>query len=304
MDDTAKQVAQIVGPRIRRIRRAQEMSQETLGHLAEVNHHGPDQQDRARRTAAADRHPDQAGGWDRCLALRASGRDRLGARRRQLGRAGWSRSGAAAMSRPPAPGSWPSASATTSAGSAAARASLRRVAARASLHRTEIGKLENTERVPDRHADPAGRRDGRAAGELLDGIYWVPGPKPTRHLHVQLRTESKVAEENYETEPDRRGRRRRARARVTEPARRQSQRARGQNDQKARQGHRGSQGNHPGMPKPQPRKPTHYEPSGSVPGPQLLGRQRRKRRRSLRVPSTAPSGGRLWHGFAVRTAAS
>ncbi len=41
MDETAKQVAQIVGPRISRIRRAQEMSQETLGHLAEVNHHGP-----------------------------------------------------------------------------------------------------------------------------------------------------------------------------------------------------------------------------------------------------------------------
>jgi transcriptional regulator with XRE-family HTH domain len=41
MDETAKQVAQIIGPRIRRIRRAQEMSQETLGFLAEVNYHGP-----------------------------------------------------------------------------------------------------------------------------------------------------------------------------------------------------------------------------------------------------------------------
>ncbi|HEY2477783.1 MAG TPA: helix-turn-helix transcriptional regulator [Solirubrobacterales bacterium] len=41
MEETAKLVAQIVGPRIRRIRRAQEMSQETLGYLAEVNHHGP-----------------------------------------------------------------------------------------------------------------------------------------------------------------------------------------------------------------------------------------------------------------------
>jgi transcriptional regulator with XRE-family HTH domain len=41
MEKTATQVAQIVGPRIRRIRRAQETSQETLGHLAEVNHHGP-----------------------------------------------------------------------------------------------------------------------------------------------------------------------------------------------------------------------------------------------------------------------
>jgi transcriptional regulator with XRE-family HTH domain len=40
-EKTAAQVAQIVGPRIRRIRRAQEMSQETLGHLSEVNHHGP-----------------------------------------------------------------------------------------------------------------------------------------------------------------------------------------------------------------------------------------------------------------------
>jgi transcriptional regulator with XRE-family HTH domain len=41
MEETARQVAEIVGPRTRRIRRAQEMSQETLGHLAEVNHHGP-----------------------------------------------------------------------------------------------------------------------------------------------------------------------------------------------------------------------------------------------------------------------
>jgi len=41
MEETAQRVAEIVGPRIRRIRRAQEMSQETLGHLAEVNHHGP-----------------------------------------------------------------------------------------------------------------------------------------------------------------------------------------------------------------------------------------------------------------------
>jgi transcriptional regulator with XRE-family HTH domain len=41
MDETARQVAQIIGPRIRRIRRAQEMSQETLGFLAEVNYHGP-----------------------------------------------------------------------------------------------------------------------------------------------------------------------------------------------------------------------------------------------------------------------
>jgi transcriptional regulator with XRE-family HTH domain len=41
MEETARHVAGIVGPRIRRIRRAQGMSQETLGHLAEVNHHGP-----------------------------------------------------------------------------------------------------------------------------------------------------------------------------------------------------------------------------------------------------------------------
>lgn len=41
MEATQKQVAEYLGPQIRRIRRAQEMSQETLGHLAEVNHHGP-----------------------------------------------------------------------------------------------------------------------------------------------------------------------------------------------------------------------------------------------------------------------
>jgi transcriptional regulator with XRE-family HTH domain len=53
------------------------------------------------------------------------------------------------------------------------------LAARASLHRTEIGKLENTERVPriDTLIQLAGAMS-IAPGELLDGIYWVPGPKP------------------------------------------------------------------------------------------------------------------------------
>lgn len=53
------------------------------------------------------------------------------------------------------------------------------LAARASLHRTEIGKLENTERVPriDTLIQLAGAMEV-APGELLDGIYWVPGPEP------------------------------------------------------------------------------------------------------------------------------
>jgi transcriptional regulator with XRE-family HTH domain len=53
------------------------------------------------------------------------------------------------------------------------------LAVRASLHRTEIGKLENTERVPriDTLIQLAGAM-AVAPGELLDGIYWVPGPKP------------------------------------------------------------------------------------------------------------------------------
>jgi transcriptional regulator with XRE-family HTH domain len=52
------------------------------------------------------------------------------------------------------------------------------LAVRASLHRTEIGKLENTERVPriDTLIQLAGAM-AVAPGELLDGIYWVPGPK-------------------------------------------------------------------------------------------------------------------------------
>jgi transcriptional regulator with XRE-family HTH domain len=49
---------------------------------------------------------------------------------------------------------------------------------RAGLHRTEIGKLENGERVPRidtlvRLAHSA----GVPAAELLDGIYWVPAPE-------------------------------------------------------------------------------------------------------------------------------
>ncbi len=50
------------------------------------------------------------------------------------------------------------------------------LARRASLHRTEIGKLENTERVP--RIDTLIQLAGAMAvppGELLDGIDWVPG---------------------------------------------------------------------------------------------------------------------------------
>jgi transcriptional regulator with XRE-family HTH domain len=53
------------------------------------------------------------------------------------------------------------------------------LAVRASLHRTEIGKLENTERVP--RIDTLIQLAGAMAvppGELLDGIDWVPGPEP------------------------------------------------------------------------------------------------------------------------------
>jgi transcriptional regulator with XRE-family HTH domain len=53
------------------------------------------------------------------------------------------------------------------------------LARRASLHRTEIGKLENTERVC--RIDTLIRLAGAMAvspGELLDGIAWVPGPEP------------------------------------------------------------------------------------------------------------------------------
>jgi transcriptional regulator with XRE-family HTH domain len=51
------------------------------------------------------------------------------------------------------------------------------LAVRASLHRTEIGKLENTERVP--RIDTLIRLAGAMAvapAELLDGIAWVPRP--------------------------------------------------------------------------------------------------------------------------------
>ena len=53
------------------------------------------------------------------------------------------------------------------------------LARRASLHRTEIGKLENTERVC--RIDTLIRLAGAMAvepAELLDGIHWVPGPEP------------------------------------------------------------------------------------------------------------------------------
>jgi transcriptional regulator with XRE-family HTH domain len=53
------------------------------------------------------------------------------------------------------------------------------LAMRAALHRTEIGKLENGERVCriDTLIRLAGAMDF-APGDLLDGISWIPGPKP------------------------------------------------------------------------------------------------------------------------------
>ena len=48
---------------------------------------------------------------------------------------------------------------------------------------------------------------------------------------------------------------------------------------------------------PQPNYTTHYEPSGSVPGPHLLDQEGRQ---GLRRLFSRASGGRLWHGFAVR----
>jgi transcriptional regulator with XRE-family HTH domain len=57
------------------------------------------------------------------------------------------------------------------------RLSQEELAVRASLHRTEIGKLENTERVP--RIDTLIRLAGAMAvapAELLDGIAWVPRP--------------------------------------------------------------------------------------------------------------------------------
>jgi len=52
------------------------------------------------------------------------------------------------------------------------------LAVRASLHRTEVGKLENGERLP--RIDTLVRlADSMVVppGELLDGIHWVPVPE-------------------------------------------------------------------------------------------------------------------------------
>lgn len=53
------------------------------------------------------------------------------------------------------------------------------LATRACLHRTEIGMLENAERIC--RIDTLIRLAGAMAvsqGVLLDGIDWVPGPEP------------------------------------------------------------------------------------------------------------------------------
>jgi transcriptional regulator with XRE-family HTH domain len=54
-----------------------------------------------------------------------------------------------------------------------------RLAAQASLHRTEIGLLEHGERTCriDTLIQLAGAM-GVPPGVLLDGIDWIPGPKP------------------------------------------------------------------------------------------------------------------------------
>jgi transcriptional regulator with XRE-family HTH domain len=54
------------------------------------------------------------------------------------------------------------------------------LAMRASLHRTEVGKLEHAGRVC--RIDTLIRLAGAMAvppGELLEGIDWVPGPRPS-----------------------------------------------------------------------------------------------------------------------------
>jgi|GEM_PF-322873 len=63
------------------------------------------------------------------------------------------------------------------------------LAVRASLHRTEIGKLENGERVP--RIDTLIRLAGSMAvppGELLDGIDWVPVPEAVGAFSFGVRT--------------------------------------------------------------------------------------------------------------------
>lgn len=80
------------------------------------------------------------------------------------------------------------------------------LARRASLHRTEIGKLENAERVP--RIDTVIQLAGAMAvtpGELLEGIDWVPGPeregtftfdsRPYIDLYGDLRSRGKEKDE-------------------------------------------------------------------------------------------------------------
>jgi transcriptional regulator with XRE-family HTH domain len=55
-----------------------------------------------------------------------------------------------------------------------------KLANRASLHRTEIGMLEHGQRIC--RIDTLIRLAGALtvpAGELLDGIDWIPGPEPS-----------------------------------------------------------------------------------------------------------------------------
>jgi transcriptional regulator with XRE-family HTH domain len=62
------------------------------------------------------------------------------------------------------------------------------LAVRASLHRTEVGLLERSGRTCriDTLIQLAGAM-GVAPGELLDGIDWIPGPKPRGSFTIRPR---------------------------------------------------------------------------------------------------------------------
>lgn len=178
-----------------------------------------------------------------------------------------------------------------------------RLAARALLHRAEVGKLERAGRVC--RIDTLIRLAGAMAvppGGLREGIDWVPGPEPWGAFVLgagrwpargrperPMRQISKQTKRK-ETEPESPSHTRRQSQRSPKAERRKGKTRPPRKAGAVTTGH--------------PERPTTEADTANPPVP-CLGRtfsavEVHKRRAIQTAPSTAPAGGRLWHGFAVR----
>lgn len=171
----------------------------------------------------------------------------------------------------------------------------------ASLHRTEIGVLEHGERVCriDTLVRLAGAMEVPPV-DLLDGIDWIPGPETTgtfafaaapRRREMRPMTRVKAPIERGKP-PE---------ARVTQETKERTHLRQGPKSRSRSEPKKATRGSHF-----EPSKGTNHghrhttNPPVPCPGRRVRAGELDGSQRPDRAPATAPSGGRLWHGSAVR----